>query len=92
MLRDLRKEHQLFAVVTADLQNLNELLQDVGAWPDSELTGALKRTILLPFGNARFAEEGSAILTLHPVDGNLQANAADHRVLKLFVHLAVHDP
>lgn len=74
------------------LENLDELFQDVRAWPDSQLTWALEWAALTPFGDATFAEELPAIVALHWVYWDLQTDSANQRIFELLVHLAVEDP
>jgi len=75
--------------MTRNLQNLNEFFQNMGARPDPKLSRALKRTIFLPLRNASFAEKFSAIIALHGLNRNLQADSAYQRVFKFLVHLPI---
>lgn len=88
---DLGEEYQLFTVVAGDLQNLNELFQNMGGWPDSELPWALKRAVFLPFVNALLAKKTATLLTIHWFDWNLEANATYHGVPQLSMHLSIYD-
>ena len=78
-------------MVALDLQDLDELLQNMRAGPYPQLAWALERTVLLPLRNAGFAEQLPAVLALHGLDRDLQADSTDHGVFKLLMHLAVHD-
>ena len=63
--------------MTRDLEDLDELLENVGAWTDTKLARALKGTVLLPFRDASFAEKFPTIITFHWVDWNLEANSTN---------------
>jgi len=89
VLLDVREEHKLLAKVAGDLQDLDELLQDVRAGPDAQLPGALVGAVLVPHADAVLAKQLAAVVALHRVDRDLQADAADQRVLQLLVHLPV---
>lgn len=77
--------------MTTDLQDLDEFFQNMRAGSNSELAWALEWTALRPLGNAGLTEELPAVVTLHRVNGDLETDAADKRVLKLLMHLAIQD-
>jgi len=77
--------------MTADLEDLNELLQNVGARTNSELAWALERTVLLPLGDTSFAKELAAVVALHGFDRYFEADATNQRVLEFLMHLAIKD-
>jgi hypothetical protein len=52
MLADEGKENLLTTVGAVDFQNVEELLNDVGAGTDSELARTLEWAIFLPFFDA----------------------------------------
>ena len=52
----------------------------MGAGTDSQLAWALERAVLLPLGDAAFAEKFPAIVAFHWIDWNLEANSANQRV------------
>lgn len=87
-----REEHQLITVVTGDLQNLDELLQDVGARTDPQLARALVGTVLGPLLNTLLAKQLPAVVAFHRVNRNFEADAANQRILKLLVHFSVLQP
>ena len=91
MFLDLTEENELFAIITGDLQDLNELAQNVRTWPYSQLTWALEWTALGPPCDAGFAEKFPAIVAFHRVDRNFQTDATNERVLQLLMHLPIHD-
>ena len=77
--------------MTTDLQDLDEFFQNMRAGPNSELAWALEWTALRPLGNASLTEELPAVVTLHRVNGDLEADATDKGVLEFLVHLAIQD-
>lgn len=91
VLLDLREEHQLITEMAADLEYLNELLQNMRAWPHPQLARALEWATLGPLSDARLAKELPTVVALHGVDGDLEADAANQRVLEFLMHLAVED-
>jgi len=90
VLGDILEEDQLLTVVALYLKNLDELLQNMGAWSHPHLPWALEGAAFLPFCDTRLAEELAAILALDRVNGDLEADSADQRVLQLLMHLAIH--
>lgn len=88
---NLTEENELFTIVAGNLEDLNKLTQNVRAWPHSELTWALERTALWPLCDAGLTEKFSAIVALHWIDRNFEADSTNQRVFQLLVHLSVHD-
>ena len=77
MLLDQREQHELSTVLASDLEDVYELLQDVGAGPHSQDTRTLVWTIFLPFLDACLAVVLAAVVTLHGALQDLEANATD---------------
>lgn len=77
VISNKRKENFFVASLAIYLQNVNELLENVGTGTDSELSWALKRTIFLPFLDAPFAEQFSAVVAFFGLPQNLKTNPAD---------------
>ena len=77
---DQREEDQFSAGLTSHLEYVDELLQNVGAGPHPQNSGALERAVFLPFFDAALAEKLSAVVALHRFAQDQQTDAADQRV------------
>jgi hypothetical protein len=67
MVFNFREKDKVLAGVAHNFDDLEELLEYMGAWPHSQDPWALEGAILLPTGDAFLAEEFSAVVALHRV-------------------------
>ena len=89
MLTDEREKNLVGTCATIDLQDVNKFLENVGAWPDSQLAWTLEWTIFLPFFDAPSTEKFTTIITLFRLPQNFKTNAANQLVPQLLVHESI---
>ena len=90
MFLDLAEEHQFFAIVARDLQDLDKFTQNMTTRSHPQLPWTLEWAALGPLGNAILAEELPAIITFHWIDRNFQTNTTNQRIFQLLMHLSIH--
>ena len=89
VLTDEREKDLVRTRTTIHLQDVNKFLENVGAWPDSQLAWALEWTIFLPFFDAPPTEQFTTIITLFRLPQNFKTNTANQLVPQLLVHESI---
>ena len=92
MFADHREWHLFTAGLARHFQYVDELIDDVGAWPHSELARALEWTVFLPLLYAPCTKQLSTIIAFLRFTKDFKTNSADQLISQFLVHKTIMDP